>query len=424
MAKQQGSVFERLYDTRSYTGVYAERFKGADGRINSHTDLSARSPGSGFTGNTNTGTNEVIHDISQIMRPNLRMTSSHGPSGVAMSSREETRRINSPARNGQSAQQRRFSVSAGMWYDVDSERPVNATYVEPSPKGLDTAEQLRHIFRYYCAYGRTGAKGASEDTIDSLNFMKFARDCPNLLTKKTNSLNRTEVDLIFTKAKQKFERRLDFTHFLDALSAMAAKRYPEYDPTTAFSVLLAHHVFKLECAPQQLRNNMSEHAKLQQGGQSPQKNQRTAAPAAESLYDKHEQQYARSMNNQAAHQNMMGMSPTERRMASEAKRPRTSQNYGTPRRDAEKFGPNNATIAGSANKPGSVYARLCEKGTFTGVYRRRFEGDGRINAHTDLTASATQFKGNTNTRTNEKFHSIKGMLRTNLSSGGSRMMRF
>ena len=59
-----------------------------------------------------------------------------------------------------------------------------------------------------------------------------------------------------------------------------------------------------------------------------------------------------------------------------------------------------------------------------GVYRRRFDGDGRINAHTDLTASSTQFKGNTNTRTNENFHSIKGMLRTNLSSGGSRMMRF
>jgi hypothetical protein len=36
----KGSVFDRLYDTRSYTGVYAERFKGADGRINAHTDLS------------------------------------------------------------------------------------------------------------------------------------------------------------------------------------------------------------------------------------------------------------------------------------------------------------------------------------------------------------------------------------------------
>ena len=40
---RKGSVFDRLYDTRSYTGVYAERFKGADGRINAHTDLSVLS---------------------------------------------------------------------------------------------------------------------------------------------------------------------------------------------------------------------------------------------------------------------------------------------------------------------------------------------------------------------------------------------
>lgn len=42
-ANPKGSVFDRLYDTRSYTGVYAERFKGADGRINAHTDLSVLS---------------------------------------------------------------------------------------------------------------------------------------------------------------------------------------------------------------------------------------------------------------------------------------------------------------------------------------------------------------------------------------------
>lgn len=412
MSAPEGSVFERLYDTRSYTGVYAERFKGADGRINSHTDLSARAPGHMFTGSTNTGTNEVIHDISQIMRPNLRMTSS--PSTLAMSKREASRREGSPSRTpGES--RRRFSVSAGMWYDEDTQKPVSATYVEPSPEGLDTAEQLRHIFRYYCAFGRTGAKGATQDTIDSLNFMKFAKESPNLLDKR---LNKTEVDLIFTKAKQKFERRLDFTHFLDALSAMAAKKYPEYDATTGFSLLLAHHIFKVPCAPQQLTESMNERA--QSSGRQQKAPQSGMSPAASSLYNKHEQAYAKSMSTQAARQNMAGgMSP--------AGRPQSSPGnmYGTPSRsDSSKFRPNNATIAGSANKRGGVYERLAKKDNYTGVYRRRFEGDGRINAHTDLTASSTQFKGNTNTRTNEKFDSIKGMLRTNLSSGGSRMMRF
>ena len=94
------------------------------------------------------------------------------------------------------------------------------------------------------------------------------------------------------------------------------------------------------------------------------------------------------------------------------------------RKAALNYSPGNATIAGSGNKVGGVYDRLSSPQTFTGVYRRRFEGDGRINAHTDLTASATQFGGSTNTNTNETFHDIKGMLRTNLRSGGSRMMRF
>ena len=90
------------------------------------------------------------------------------------------------------------------------------------------------------------AKKASQDTLDNSNFAKFSRECPALLDRR---LTRTEVDLIFTKAKPKFERRLDFTHFLDALSAMASKKYPKYDPTTAFSIILSNHVFKLPCAP-------------------------------------------------------------------------------------------------------------------------------------------------------------------------------
>jgi len=69
-------VYARLYDVRNYTGVYAERFRSGDGRINSHADNRA---GRGFKGNTNTGTDEVIHNIASIMRPNLRSTGSTMP---------------------------------------------------------------------------------------------------------------------------------------------------------------------------------------------------------------------------------------------------------------------------------------------------------------------------------------------------------
>ena len=216
------SVFDRLYDTRSYTGVYAERFKGQDGRINADTDLSARSPGATYRGNTNTGTDAVIHDISQIMRPNLRMGAT--PTHMSASAREQQRRnakglstVSTSRAHVTPTGARRFNSQLGMWTD-EYGAPANAPHQQAPPEidQMDTAEQLRYIFHFYCAFGRTGGKGAAQDTIDSSQFMKFCRECPKLIDRR---LNRTEIDLVFTKAKPKFERRLDFTHFLDALSA-------------------------------------------------------------------------------------------------------------------------------------------------------------------------------------------------------------
>ena len=340
------------------------------------------------------------------MRPNLR--TSQSPTHMARTDREKRRRqakgmpvstMGSPAQAPGVA--RRFDVENGMWTDEQG-MPANAPHQQapPDADNMDTAEQLRHIFRYYCAFGRTGGRGANQDTIDSSNFMKFSRECPGLITRK---LNRTEIDLIFTKAKPKFERRLDFTHFLDALSALAAKRYPRYDPTTAFSVLLAHHVFKVPCAPQM----RAEEAQAHPARDAPSTPQQDGG-AAPDLYSQHEQGY-----------NERHAEVADRHKAALEQRELTRR-----RQEALNYSPGNATIAGSGNKKGGIYDRLSSPQTFTGVYRRRFEGDGRINAHTDLTASATQFSGSTNTNTNEKFHDIKGMLRTNLKSGGSRMMRF
>ena len=57
-------VYSRLYNPNSYTGVYAERFRGdGDGRINAHTDLSLRSGGKGFSGNTNTYVNLFTYEL-------------------------------------------------------------------------------------------------------------------------------------------------------------------------------------------------------------------------------------------------------------------------------------------------------------------------------------------------------------------------
>ena len=56
-------------------------------------------------------------------------------------------------------------------------------------------------------------------------------------------------------------------------------------------------------------------------------------------------------------------------------------------------------------RPGSVYDRLTNPGSFTGVYRRAWETDGRMNAHADI-ASAKSFRGNTNTNSNANIHDI------------------
>ena len=126
---------------------------------------------------------------------------------------------------------------------IKTGRAINegGTLMDSSMQTMSTSDQLKFIFNYYCTFGRTGGKGVNQDSMDSSNFMKFAKECPGLIDKR---LNRTETDLIFTKAKPKSKRRLDFSHFLDALSAMASKKYSKYEPKTAFSILLAQHVFQ------------------------------------------------------------------------------------------------------------------------------------------------------------------------------------
>jgi hypothetical protein len=78
------------------------------------------------------------------------------------------------------------------------------------------------------------------------------------------------------------------------------------------------------------------------------------------------------------------------------------------------------TMAGQANRPGSVYDRLSNPTNFTGVYRRAYFTDGRMNAYADTGVSSipSRFVGDTNTGTNETIHSISVTLRPGLRNGG------
>ncbi|CAM9657725.1 unnamed protein product [Scytosiphon promiscuus] len=60
-ANKKGGVYDRLCDQKSYTGVYAERFKGDGGRINGDTV----NDGVAFSGNTNSGGDHAVRDLSQ-----------------------------------------------------------------------------------------------------------------------------------------------------------------------------------------------------------------------------------------------------------------------------------------------------------------------------------------------------------------------
>jgi hypothetical protein len=393
-------IYARLYDPRSYTGVYAERFRSGDGRINGDTDNRI---GRRFKGSTNTGTDETIHDISVLMRPNLHSggtlmspvnhssfrdrkrrdlaasSASMSPHGArpasarSMSSKRrsasrakveaektnaaaiaEMERALRAAKEGRHEEAMEATLRAqslteaakaqmeaasdrgddlddhvdGMVEDEDDiiPEPTDEFLAElrSSAPPLDQ-EKIQEIFLFYCNFGRTRVQDY-QDTLDSFMFMKFAKECPQLMDR---TISRTAVDLVFTKAKAKGERRLTFSHFLDALSAIAEKKYAAFTAADALRLLI--------------RRNLAPHYDLVLDMQS-------------------------------------------------------------------RTGDTEVPLSG-------IFKRLYDPRSYTGVYAERFRsGDGRINGDTDNRVGR-EFRGSTNTGTDETIHDISVLMRPNLRSG-------
>jgi len=404
-------VFKKLYDPRSYTGVYAERFRSGDGRINGEAD---NRPGRQFSGSTNTSTNETIHDISVLMRPNLSGGGTMmAPANHRLTKRDPSVRSRSPSASRIHSPRPRSSAGSvngdSRSFASPGPRPITAPTPQSTPAanntnvaalGLDAAtlsdalakaqagdasslisltarfadaikttgaspapsqyksqdtgktpsrspggassvssrrydssgtipalteSQIKEIFEFYANFGRSSVM-TYQESMDNFMFMKFAKECPDLMDRL---VNRTEVDLIFTKAKPKFERRLHFSHFLDALSAIAERKYPDYSPADGLRLLIGNHLAPL---------------------------------------------------------------------------------YDIVKVEMNKTGDTEIPLSG-------VFKKLYDPRSYTGVYAERFRsGDGRINGEAD-NRPGRQFSGSTNTGTDETIHDISVLMRPNLRSG-------
>jgi len=134
------------------------------------------------------------------------------------------------------------------------------------PSGMNVREALHVIFSHYCsdfksslgmahtvqvetARNKQQGKTPSVDpldirhsSIDSSSFASMCREAPGL----AKIIGRTDVDLVFNKAKPKDgQRRLNYEHFLDALIELAMRIYPDDDPTRALSIFLTRYIFGL-----------------------------------------------------------------------------------------------------------------------------------------------------------------------------------
>lgn len=116
----------------------------------------------------------------------------------------------------------------------------------PAPTGCSVHKSIFSLFEHYSSPSRSAvAPNAPEEkgalSMDGASFARMCRDCPSL----GRRVGRTQVDLIFSKAKPSGGRRLGYEHFLDALLALATCVYADQEPIMALSLFLGRYIFAL-----------------------------------------------------------------------------------------------------------------------------------------------------------------------------------
>ena len=95
---------------------------------------------------------------------------------------------------------------------------------------------LYFVYTEYAAFGRTGQNHVQ---LDNSNWAKLLNTAPGLVG---HQFPTSEIDLVFTKAR-KTDRKLSFANFLLALQMVAGIKYAELDPITGFGMLCGRHLF-------------------------------------------------------------------------------------------------------------------------------------------------------------------------------------
>mmetsp|Transcript_23144 Transcript_23144/g.25365 ORF Transcript_23144/g.25365 Transcript_23144/m.25365 type:complete len:209 (+) Transcript_23144:31-657(+) len=129
---------------------------------------------------------------------------------------------------------------------------MDETPLYAPPETVSLGEALHLIFTHYCAPWKStfAEQNFPEEvkstqpfanSMDGVSFARMCREAPDL----DQYIGRTEIDIIFSKAKPPGIRRLNYDHFLDALLALAVRIYPDENPTIALSNFLARFIFAL-----------------------------------------------------------------------------------------------------------------------------------------------------------------------------------
>lgn len=205
---ESGGIVGKLTDTTQYTGSHRERFdESGAGRGKAGRDLGAKGVGSTPAGGGQVHGHGTV-DLSTIT--DRSPCDVRGVPRVSSSPRPVRAATGSPSASP-------LSPTPPTATPAPTRSPAPTT--RSVPAATDTSSEagsLHALFDRYCALG---AREAGAKSIDGPRFAKLCKDGGLVGTKLTP----TDVDILFSRAVTKGQRRLDYPQFVSALGLVAEK---------------------------------------------------------------------------------------------------------------------------------------------------------------------------------------------------------